>query len=181
MLKQSELDKWVKYKSKNTILGLVRKALYNVREWAYSLVYGVKNVWQWLPIIYSDEDASEMFLMRVMHFKIGKMLKMHLQYGSYSNEKVCQEMTETYQALGRLIEDKYDDVYMESIKKKYGNLEMYSKDNQLDFSRQNVFTDEDIKECVRMEREAYEHSEKARLKDLETVSKNIMKIDGWWL
>lgn len=181
MLKRSDLKDWKRYGKKRTFFGKVKFFLENAHWRVYSLVNGVKNTWQWLPIIHSDRDDSEWFLLRVMHFKLGRMVELHEQNRMYGNETVYEEIKETYEALGRLVADEYEKVYMDKVVEKYGKLELFNQGYRLEFSRNGIETDEDLETCIRLEKEAYLKSEEDRNNDLKILSKNMLKIDGWWL
>jgi hypothetical protein len=38
-----------------------------------NLVYGLQNIWAWLPVIWKDRDWDYLYLLKLLRFKLGRM------------------------------------------------------------------------------------------------------------
>ena len=70
--KLDDLDGW-KY---NTVLFLYQKAN-AVRYSVWGSTSGIKNIFRWVPVIWSDCDSDWSPLARIMEFKLRRMSKLH--------------------------------------------------------------------------------------------------------
>lgn len=102
--KLDELDGW-KY---NTVLFLYQNA--NVVRYAVlGFTGGIKNIFRWIPVIWSDCDYDWLPLARIIEFKLRRMSKVHETGNHVGCENQAKRMLVCANLLKQLMEDKTHD------------------------------------------------------------------------
>jgi hypothetical protein len=78
-----------------------------VSHW-WNLVYGIRNVWRWLPIIWRDRDWDWEYIAKVLEFKLRKHAELEETCGHHvGSELDAKRMRICIALLRRLREDEY--------------------------------------------------------------------------
>ena len=54
------------------MLSLIKRC---IPDFLYTIYYGIKNIIEYMPLIYYDRDWDYLFLLELMKYKIGRMEK----------------------------------------------------------------------------------------------------------
>lgn len=74
----------------------------------YDVVYGVMNLFEWLPIIWFDRDWDHSFLLTLLEFKFSRMAKVQSNGHSMSGPRYAKQLRVCAELARRLNEDDYD-------------------------------------------------------------------------
>jgi hypothetical protein len=88
---------------------LPRTILPNLKSFLNDIVYGIKNLIKWTPIIWIDRDWDWYFLAKILKYKISNMAKYERKYGHHVRaEKDAHDMEICVEYLRRILEDDPD-------------------------------------------------------------------------
>lgn len=117
----------------------------------YNIIYGIKNLVKWFPIIWKDRDFDEGYLYDIMYFKLGEMQKFFESDNVWcaNTDECVKQLKECRMLLKRIMNDETE-------------YECWDHDNK-------KFTKplEEISKLVKEEKELF-------------WSKMCKYVDGWW-
>lgn len=149
---------------------------------------GIKNLIEWLPVIWKDRWWDHTFLYEMLRFKLSIMERKIRKHGIHLNAhddadqiKLCVSL------LDRLIDDDYHENAFKNHDKKWGEgvinwapvegTDLLS----MDCSRPNVNTPEEKKKEGKEWKVCMDHIEPMIKQDLETLFNTMRKhIRHWW-
>lgn len=144
-----------------------------IRHLFRDFIKGIKNVFNWLPIIWKDGDWDQAFFEDAIIFKLGRMSKF-FHNSKLTNiadaEEVASEIDEVVDLLKRVREDEYFHEFEREFDFNFYET-FYPDDKKTNVSEEDRET---FTQIMALSREAREH-DKARAYAL--LSKNI---DKWW-
>src|SRR5690625_5293421 len=146
-----------------------------------NVIYGIRNIIKWFPIIWKDRDWDEYYLMKILSFKLGEMSKLHLNDGSYDNSsQVASRLLEASRLSDRIAEDDYIDEAFGDNRYLIDKIKVELIDTNEEGVKEVAFTgltDEERKELDRLRKLEDELLER----DIERLF-DIMKQDlrSWW-
>jgi hypothetical protein len=154
-----------------------------------SLIYGVKNLWIWFPVIWSDRNWDHQFIYEVFKHKLHLTEQLIRNDGIHINHlrdakriKLCVDL------LDRLINDEYHETAFKPHRKKWGKPKfnwLESKKHpdmtELKIIHPNVKTAEDEKKQSKQFRVCAKNESNLREQDLDLLFKIMRKhIQEWW-
>lgn len=106
-------------------------AWYVIKEKCLNVVYGIRNLIKWLPIIWKDRDWDWTFLMIILSFKLKNMSELHEKYSVYKDYKKRSHDLKTASILADRIADEeyYYDVL--NNKDKHSNVNAFKAKEKL--------------------------------------------------
>lgn len=152
-----------------------------------NIKYGIKNIIKWMPVIWNDRQWDQYYLYLMLRHKLSLMEKFFREDGiTLSSEEKAEKMELCILLLDRLIKSEYIYSAYKNHDKKWGEIEMTTKELpngnfSCHISRPNAITEkekeQERKETLRCaEREAY--LEKQDIGYLfNTIKKYILY---WW-
>ena len=157
--------------------------------WWYDLKNGVKNLWAWFPVIWSDRDWDYHFWIKINLFKLRKMEK-SIRNGCHLRcEDDADQIHKAVLALERLDEDDYLHNVNMWHDKKYGELKMNFEPadengcSQVNFTttKWDVLTEKEKEMGEFIRHKNYRRADYLKKQDLEYVTKIINKyLFHWW-
>lgn len=85
--------------------------LSRIKDLCYNVLYGTKNIFKWLPVIWKDRDWDSHYIYRAMLFKIRQTRKNIAKNQSYVGwEHDVKYMRISERLLERIIKDDYYDL-----------------------------------------------------------------------
>ena len=144
---------------------------------------------KWFPVIWSDRDWDEYFILKILQFKLKSMEKSFRKYdNTLGSEKRADEMKRCSYILKRLLDDEYEEQELKPIDDKWGELKITTEPCEDRKGMSKVFINRDgvkTKEDEEQERKEFNRAMKqARVRktyDIEYMFSYMnKKIQGWW-
>ena len=152
-----------------------------------SFIYGLKNLWLWLPTVWLDRDWDHYFLYNILRFKLNRMEKMFRTNSMWlRGEKEAKRIRVCVLLLDRLLKDDYSAYRRHDKKWGKTNFEWHDaktdpKYSSLEISRANAVTDKDKEQETKEFRECIHHEEYLIQQDIEYLFNTMKKrIRCWW-
>jgi hypothetical protein len=178
------------------ILVPLKKSVKSVKEYIIDILYwektykikmGIRNLWRWKGIIWSDRNWDDTFLFRIMRHKLNLMYK---DMNKYSHHLYVDDYLKTINKciliLDRLIDQEYSDNALYFHDKKWGEIKIntipyndeYVKlDVYRPIARQKELEEQEIKEFQKW----MKHSNYMEKQDIEFLFNTMKKhIRNWW-
>jgi len=134
-----------------------------------NLKQGIKNVVQWLPIIWKDRQWDQIFFFNLLHKKMSLMEDFFKNRANFvGREKEAKKIKICVCLLDRLQKDDYINIAFKEHERKFGELSLY------DVAKHS-------KEWNRSFNRASFHEEYLKHQDIEYLTKLVSKhVFGWW-
>jgi len=160
-----------------------------IKDTRRNLIYGIKNLWIWFPVIWKDRQWDHQYIYGVLRHKLylTEQLIRHHGYHVYHTKdadkiKVCVDL------LDRLIKDEYHEMAFKSHEKKWGRMKLNFKDSINSpgvklavITHPNVKTDKDKINERKDFKIASQRETELREQDLDLLFKMMRKhIQSWW-
>jgi len=155
----------------------------------YNITNGIKNLWKWLPIVWKDRDWDHYYLYKLLNFKFKNMEYLHRNYSNLKNGDIIAHQLKVVKLLTqRLIEDNYIEKIWNNHDKKWGEIKfnyeatpIYKNCVEVFLKRENIKTEEDVKQERKEFRRMTDQEIMLRNQDREYLFKLMNKnIEGWW-
>ena len=91
---------------------------YHVQYFYYDALYGIKNLWKWIPIIWKDRNWDQYYIWEVLKFKIKEQAK---YIGVHDYHESAKRESEIMMTCARLIDKIQNDYYAEECFEYYEN------------------------------------------------------------
>ena len=148
----------------------------------------IKRLFYWIPIIWKDRDYDQIFLFRIIYYKLLSMKKFYKSDKAMGMpaDKNAKDINKALMVLNRIINDEYEDNAFICHDKKWGDIEFSTiklphKNYKLNMIRKNVITEEDEEKEKKEFHKCLEHSDKQRKQDLDYLFKIMKKyVFEWW-
>ena len=156
----------------------------------YKIKYGIRNLFRWFCLIWSDRNCDDYFLFLILKYKLELMINDFKRYSlNINNEKDMDDMKLCVKLLNRIIKDDYifnafkyhDEKWGEPNLKK--DIESIKEDEfiKVNICRCNVKTPEDEKLEKKQFKFCYERASKNKQYDIQYLFNFITKhIHKWW-
>jgi len=147
------------------------------------LLYSIKNVIRWFPVIWRDRDWDHRYFFRIMQNKIKNMEHYSRVHGHLvSSETQANEMKRVYLLLKRLTGDIYNDMVFTEFDKKWGEATFsINEDDSLNITYENELTKEDKVELLYDLHEAFKRENYLKKQDVNYLFDLIKKhVLNWW-
>ena len=168
-------------------LDLIRSAYYNV-------IYGVRNLIQWFPVIWSDRGWDFFFIWILLHRKLYLMEKHIRKYSHHlHSDRDADQIKICVNLLKRLLDDEYHENVFKNHDKKWGESHMNWKEIDgeefgykqpvctLNITRDNVKTEAEKKQEQKEFRILSTRVEEQKKQDIDYLFDYMKKqIQGWW-
>jgi hypothetical protein len=146
-----------------------------------SIKHGIKNLYNWFPVIWDDYDWDHSTILTILKFKLDRMEKAFRSKHAMAvdSEKLADQIKRCSLVLDRLIEDDY--TAFDKHDEKWGEISMEFEGNKLNIERPNAVTEEDkVKESKEF-LDCCEHEDYLINQDLEFLFDTMKKhIRSWW-
>jgi hypothetical protein len=157
---------------------------------ARRVVYGVRNLFAYLPIIWHDRDWDYSCMLDLWEFKFKRMAHLFEHYGHHVGDKEqARNLRMCAQLCARIRDDEYADIAQKAHDEKWGKMKMVSlpkrdpnvRSVRTRFIREGVFNDATEKQ-EREEFSAYfKKAEQQRANDLKYLGEIIATYTlHWW-
>lgn len=146
-----------------------------------SIKHGIKNLYNWFPVIWDDYNWDESTILTILKFKLDRMEKAFRSKHAMAvgSEKAADQMKMCSVALDRLIKDDY--TAFNKHNEKWGEASMEFEKNKLNIKRPNVITEKDEKQERKEFKDCCEHEDYLIKQDLEFLFDTMKKhIRTWW-
>lgn len=165
---------------------------FTLQYWSYkwhTFAYIVKNVFRWSPIIISDREWDQSYLLIILRAKIKHMHTHHDKARSFVGaEQEIERMQQVIEALDRLLAEQYEEQSVTDVYRKWGEphyvkrpVESHPGCYELATWYENVKTEHDAELCEQQLEQAYKTADKARQDDLDFVCDTLKKhLYDWW-
>lgn len=102
----------------------------------YDLGYGVRNIFEWMPIVWRDRDWDQNYLLLVLEFKFKRMAKLHKEHGHLQrSEHTAKRLRVMAELTSRLLKDEFAKEDIDKQFKYIGPKELGKVLNRKAFSR----------------------------------------------
>jgi len=160
-----------------------------IKDVKRNLIYGVKNLWVWFPVIWNDRNWDHQFIYKVFRYKLHLTEQLirnnghHLYHIKDADKiKICVNL------LDRLMKDEYHEMTFKNHDKKWGESKFdwieakeYPNMTELKITYPNVKTDKDKENEKKDFQRCSKHEAALREQDLDLLFTNMRKhIQGWW-
>jgi hypothetical protein len=160
-----------------------------IKDTRRNIVYGVKNLWIWFPVIWPDRNWDHQFIYEVLKHKLHLTEQLIRHDGIHINHlrdakriKLCVDL------LDRLINDEYHETAFKSHQKKWGKPKFnwldskeHSDMTELKITHPNVETAEDEKKQSKQFKVCAKNEVNLREQDLDLLFKIMRKhVQEWW-
>jgi len=155
----------------------------------YNITNGIKNLWKWLPIVWGDRDWDHYYLYKLLNFKFKNMEYLHKNYSHLKDGDIIANQLKVVKLLTqRLIEDNYIEEIWNNHDKKWGEIKFnyestpaYKNCVEVFLKRENIKTEEDVKQERKEFRRVTDQEIMLRKQDREYLFKLMNRnIEGWW-
>lgn len=93
-----------------------------LRSAYYKTIYGIQNIFIWLPVIWRDRDWDGHYVYEILYKKIADMEKHHQKYNPFVNkEKTLKRLRIARLLLKRITEHEYFENSLLPVERKYGD------------------------------------------------------------
>jgi len=168
-------------------LDLISSAYYNV-------IYGIQNLIQWFPVIWSDRGWDFFFIWILLHRKLYLMEKHIRKYSHHlHSDRDADQIKICVNLLKRLIDDQYHENVFMYHDAKWGKPELHwdivvggingykGKYKTLDITRDKVITKKDKKQEKKEFYNLLTKDEEQKTQDINYLFDYMKKrIQGWW-
>jgi hypothetical protein len=80
-----------------------------LRGVGFDLVYGVRNIFEFMPLVWRDRDWDQEYLLILMKFKFDRMSKLHANHGHFvRSDHTAKQLRIMAKVTQRLIDDKFN-------------------------------------------------------------------------
>lgn len=150
----------------------------NIYQNIKSFFIGIKNIFQYIPVIYTDRDWDFFYLKELLRFKLKRMKKLFSDNGHLeSNDKSVKTIDFCIRILDRM-QDEYESYNHPEYKKWLESVKINIVDSEYEDYKSMLFSEELDKEKRDFYHKWYEHNYSRDKKLLFNV---ICKyIDSWW-
>ncbi len=138
----------------------------------------IKNLWEWLPVIWNDAHWDYVFIERILSHKLKKVKEYHQKYGDgIDNDEIVKDLEEITQILDNRIEDTYFQSYSHLISdKKFEDMfEPYGEDSYK--LRDDYQISDNMEEYERLQ----EIAETKRKTDYNRLHEIFSTYTRWWV
>jgi len=147
------------------------------------LIKNIIRIIQWIPILWEDRDWDYTHLYQILQYKISRMRPEMTNHENSELEQKHMRICENL--LQRLMDDKYDDFYMDKLENKYGDYitipEKKGDAKIFSLSRNKIKSDSDKKEYSKDCKKYFKLANKVKENDKDLLFKIMKKrIEGWW-
>lgn len=153
---------------------------------------GIKNIWNWRTIIWSDRQFDYVYLLKIIEFKLDQMEKFFNSNDAHCLEakNVAIEIKECREIISQLASNSYEDQYWEEYNKKYPHTDIVFTPTESEKDRvekglpPRYYTmnrnNDDEERCVMVKKinENIENKKKELYEQL--FSKLSNNIEKWW-
>lgn len=80
-----------------------------LKEIYYDVIKGIKNVFTWFPIVWSDRDWDYAYILIMLDKKLEKMSKHHAKGRMANSTEIQQTLDELRETINRILEEDYED------------------------------------------------------------------------
>lgn len=160
-----------------------------IRDIYYNIIYGVKNLVLWLPIIWQDRNWDFYFIYVMMRYKLNLTGSHILKHNNHTRaEQDAYNIQLCVNLLDRLIADNYHETAFKNHDEKWGSGIFRCVDctdnpkfQELHIDYINVKTPEDEKQRHADFKRALKHEADLKNQDLDMLFTTMRKhIQGWW-
>lgn len=158
----------------------------------YDIPYGLRNLWNWFPVIWNHRSWDAVFSLMVLKKSLTEVrdtIERNARHLGY--EKDVRRMTVAIECLKRILEEddfSYTDMVFDKHDKKWGELEFSFKDvegtngnlSETIFSRDNVNTKEDEEQEEKEYKWCSERERKLRQQDIDILFDTMKHFRKWW-
>lgn len=142
------------------------------------LIYNIKNVIRWLPIIWQDRDFDYEYLLDITAFKLLNMYKFFSSDNAVcadSNE-VALEIKEALDALARYRNNDYCKNWYDLLYQKHGEIKGLTNPYRLEFTQSN-----DNERALKIWKSLNRRADDLQQQDFEFVFDTLKrKLQEWW-
>jgi hypothetical protein len=136
-------------------------------------IYGIKNLWKWLPIIYRDRDWDQHFIYEVLKTKLEFQAKYIHNNGVHND---AHRDAEKMLLCARLIEIQQEDLYAREYidYSEKDNLNKYFKKYKRQYDLMDKTDKDDFEIAIHIAHKNQDRSRKLLFKIIEE------NIESWW-
>lgn len=146
-----------------------------------NMKYGIRNLIDWFPVIWSDRNWDYWYIYKVFHKKLSLMEKNIRVAPFVSAEKQADEIKLCVNLLDRLIKDEYLEMTSIDFDKKWGKSEFKTGTGFLEIVYKDDPNNEHKEQRDKEQRLKWKHEEYLIKQDLNMLfSTMAKKIRGWW-
>jgi hypothetical protein len=162
--------------------------LKQIKYWPRQIVYGIKNLIIWFPIIWCDRQWDHMFLLIMLRKKL-RLMENYFEDGAVilDTKKVANKIRIARILIERLEEDAYGDFLHEKLDQKFGEgkfnwTPIENTDlSELDITYEKIKTKKDEENHRKEMKRIWEYEKQMREQDKEYFAKIFKKyVDHWW-
>jgi len=162
--------------------------LFNIKDRIRNTKYGVKNLINWIPVIWKDRWWDSHFIYPILHKKLS-IMEHNIRYDGHHlyREKDADQIKVCLLLLKRIMDDEYGESAFKRHDEKWGDSEMIfiptenPEYSAMKIDYENVITDKDIKEERKDFKLAIQQEEILRKQDIDLLFKLMARhIRSWW-
>jgi len=165
-----------------------RIKLKDIRYFYRDVVHGIKNLVQWLPVIWKDRQWDHWFAYAIFYKKLSLMENFTRHYGCHTRAKQdANDIKLAALLFKRLMDDEYFEKAIKRHEEKWGEGEFNWIDTddrelvELQIKHANVITEKDKIQERKEFHTAIDHEQYMRQQDLDMVFELMKKkIQSWW-
>lgn len=168
---------------------LKQKWNYEIKYWHRDFVIGIKNLFVWFPVIWSDKQWDHYFIYAILQHKLKLMERYIRLHGVHINNlKDAHKIKMCVLLLERIKKDGYHQNVFKPHYKKWGEPDLVFTDSTeypdcqiVDLKYPNIKTDEDDKRQEKEFKFCIDQEAKLRKQDLDLLFKMMRKhVESWW-
>lgn len=149
----------------------------------YNIIYGMKNLIRWFPVIWADRDWDYYYLLVMLERKLAYMQKDIQNSAHMEAERDVADIQTCLDIIKKVKNDTYTDETYSAIEAKYGELKMRFNDNKtIDFWNVKAENNPEMQaEANALLREMTISADKQKEADLAILAEIIQKrLLYWW-
>jgi hypothetical protein len=133
-----------------------------------SLLISIKNLINWLPVIWIDRQYDHYFIYNILQFKLEKQAKYISKYSHHVDRNYdVMKINTCVRLIKKLKNDEYEMEFYDHLKKKYGI-------SNVNFIKATPAIKKDCKEMMKTSIEKHKKAKRILFKLLES------NIENWW-
>jgi hypothetical protein len=146
-----------------------------------NIIKNIKNLINWLPIIWNDKDWDYSYFLKIVEHKLKSMKKFYANEAwSIEAPKTVDEIDECLALIDKLLRDDYDYIFAEH-KEKWGDIKYELKDEEIIVKSPKILTEEDEKRESNEHCALFEFQYREEQRDISNLFIKIAdRLKEWW-
>lgn len=167
----------------------LQEILHQVKWWITGIVRKISRVFQYIPVVWNNEDWDYYYLFILLKYKLSRMRKAQEQDTWHSNSHVyAKQIKQCEYLLDRLAKDEYLFPLLDEHEKRWGKQDCWFtpvQDNDdystIHFKREKAVFEYDVKQERKEYMKLIKHSDYLKKQDMDYFCKLLNKYSfHWW-